>query len=109
MARRRIPSVRTLQSIPWLEKVGDATEIARAARKILLAWAEGHASRDVTLHDLNDLLGCFGVVSTERFSYLNTGDTYTPTILFYFPSASFRVTSWGDVVEADERRGFKYR
>lgn len=31
--------------------------------------------------------------------YLNTGDTYTPTLLFDHLRGSWRVCSWGDVVE----------
>ena len=32
--------------------------------------------------------------------YLNTGDTYAPTIVYY--KGRFRVTSWGDIVEQAE-------
>jgi hypothetical protein len=34
------------------------------------------------------------------FAYLNTGDTYAPTIIFDFNTDTWRVASWGDLVES---------
>lgn len=38
--------------------------------------------------------------------YVNTGDTYSPTILFW--EGTYRLTTWGDFVERMERRGVKF-
>ena len=35
-----------------------------------------------------------------RAAYCNTGDTYCTTILFDYRSGTFKLTSWGDFVEA---------
>ncbi len=67
---------------------------------------------DLILSALNELLGTFGVEAfNSRESrmlaiaeYLNTGDTYTPTIIFRHDSGSFRISSWGDFFEANEKR-----
>ena len=39
------------------------------------------------------------------FRYLNTGDTYTPTIVRY--NGHYYVTSWGDVVESLAQDGMR--
>lgn len=67
---------------------------------------------ELILSALNELLECHGVESiwSKRdelrpvAEYLNTGDTYAPTLLFFRPSTSFRVTSWGDFVETNQTR-----
>lgn len=38
------------------------------------------------------------------FDYVNLGDTYDPTLLYDYHASRFRVTSWGDLVDAWERR-----
>lgn len=122
-----VPSLATLRKIPWLNKLHHDPElVCRAVRRVMRGAAlDPHCYRqgDFRLHDaeavlaiLDPLLETFGVESAARrpgesptrFVYLNTGDTYTATLLFYVPTHSWRVTSWGDVVEADERRGVKY-
>jgi hypothetical protein len=35
-----------------------------------------------------------------RAVYVNTGDTYTPTVLYCYRTRSYRVQSWGDYLEA---------
>ena len=55
---------------------------------------------------LNAVAECHGVEyaraeeggRSESFEYLNTGDTYTPTII-RFDSGRYIVASWGDIVE----------
>ncbi len=67
---------------------------------------------DLILSALNELFGTFGVEAfNSRESrmhaiaeYLNVGDTYAPTILFRHDSGSFRISSWGDFFEANEKR-----
>jgi hypothetical protein len=36
--------------------------------------------------------------------YINTGDTYSATILFNRESSAFQLTTWGDFFERNERR-----
>ncbi len=67
---------------------------------------------ELILSALNELMGTFGVEAfNSRESrmhaiaeYLNTGDTYAPTILFRHDTGTFRITSWGDFFEANEKR-----
>jgi len=67
---------------------------------------------DLILSALNEAFETCGVEplwSTGNASwpvaeYLNTGDSYAPTILFLHETRAFRVSSWGDFVETNERR-----
>ena len=67
---------------------------------------------DLILSALNELMGTYGVEAfNSRESrmhavaeYLNTGDTYTPTILFRHDTGTFRISSWGNFFEANEKR-----
>lgn len=36
--------------------------------------------------------------------YVNTGDTYSPTLLCNIATGAWRISTWGDYVEAFERR-----
>jgi hypothetical protein len=40
------------------------------------------------------------VYGHDGLSYLNTGDTYTPTVIYDYKSGTWKITSWGDMVEA---------
>lgn len=123
----RVPSVQTIKAIGWLNKVGDPDEIARKVRKVLLAAVRAPENRALdgtikrraawdALVEVDKILETHGVEVLARESgaparhyYCNAGDTYTATILFSCVSGSFRVACWGDVVEAEERRGIKYK
>lgn len=50
--------------------------------------------------------GMYGDSSSQDFEYLNTGDTYAPTLLFR--GRRVWISSWGDEVEALERRGIRF-
>lgn len=64
------------------------------------------------LSAMDEAAGTFGVEAfNSRKSrmhaiaeYLNTGDTYSPTMLFRHDTGTFRLTSWGDFFEANEKR-----
>lgn len=63
----------------------------------------------------NQVAGTYGVeaifgsrVSWPDLEYLNTGDTYTLTLAYDRIRERFVVTSWGDWIEAAERRGRYY-
>lgn len=67
---------------------------------------------DLILSALNELLETHGVEALRGrgdqyqaiAEYLNTGDTYSPTLLFRHDTGTFRLTTWGDFVEANEKR-----
>lgn len=40
----------------------------------------------------------------QGVDYLNTGDTYMATVVYDAKSQQWRITSWGDIVEANEYR-----
>ncbi len=70
-------------------------------------------SQELKMSALNELLGCYGVEAIGdfnnyppvcHFEYLNTGDTYSATII-RFPGGRYVVSSWGDEVERLERKG----
>lgn len=53
---------------------------------------------------LNEVLGGFGIETTDNpknsddyIEYINVGDTYIPTILYY--NGKFIFSTWGDFVE----------
>lgn len=80
------------------------------------AWIDScyHEPRRIEriLSALNELLECHGVETfNSRKSrmhacaeYLNTGDTYSPTILFRHDTGTFRLTTWGDFFERNDSR-----
>ena len=105
-----VPSVQALvATLRWLDKVGDPETLAMAARGIM---RDAKSARDA-LERLDQLLGTHGVEYIaedpgamnpgEHFYYLNTGDTYTTTIVRH--NGRWKLTSWGDLVESLERRG----
>lgn len=121
----RYPSVKTL-----LQITGGDRKVALAVRKVLDErtpmldqWGRPiprHTSRmdEAKLEASNRLIdGMHGVEcrtfecskndfhDPHGFYYLNTGDTYAATLVLYRGSrgGSWRVTSWGDMVEAHER------
>lgn len=110
MQRKPLPSVRTLRAV-----FGDN---AKQARKVLemsflelcdtvhgaARVAECHhypTVSDVRMHVLDALAGTHGVESFDtragRCEYLNTGDTYTATLIRF--RGRYRVASWGDIAE----------
>lgn len=63
---------------------------------------------DVTMHALNDILGTHGVEALgdidmhdgPPFEYLNVGDPYVATVVWYRSSGRYYVRCYGDIVEA---------
>jgi hypothetical protein len=111
------------------EHMGCSLETAKKARAIMKgetritdnpdfpktnSWIEScyHKPRriELILSALNELLECHGVEAWNdgrdrmhaSVEYLNTGDTYSATILFRHDSSTFRLTTWGDFFEANE-------
>ena len=118
-----LPSVKTLErAFP-----GKGRELRRAleANRSELAAHPAGAARiaecynppktyDVRLHVLNAIAETWGVeyvshrednfYSPRGFDYLNTGDTYTATIIRYCETGRYRVSSWGAEVETYPNR-----
>lgn len=67
-----------------------------------------HATYVLKLEALNEVLDLHGVeyvpagrdAKSPAFEYLNTGDSYARTIVYFPDRQTWRVTSWGDIVEA---------
>ena len=116
----RLPSIRTLESaFPGHGRaLRRLLEDERAVREHPAAVARRQecyhppSLLDQRLHALNAEAETFGVEyiahrddgcrvgDQHGLEYLNTGDTYAPTIIFDHARGSWRVTSWGDIVEA---------
>ena len=67
---------------------------------------------ELKMHALNELLDCCGVECVHPeddfmyqdiwCEYLNTGDTYSTTIVFRHATGEFSLSCWGDELEAME-------
>jgi hypothetical protein len=89
----------------------DIDEDSGQALKVLeiLESDQGHYGK---LQDISDLLNLHGVEyiahkddtfnSSKGIDYVNTGDTYCPTICYENKEEFFFIASWGDIVEQNE-------
>jgi hypothetical protein len=107
-----LPSIKTLRQV-FGDKAREARAILEMNRAQLEALPAGAArvaecfhapsTADVRMHCLDALGESSGVESFgplrdgSRCTYLNTGDTYTPTLLR--ACGRYRVACWGDVAE----------
>jgi len=73
------------------------------------------SKKELIMEALNEVIGGYGVeVLRGRYvdsyhgdiqaAYINTGDTYSATILLDHETGDFHVTTWGDWFEANERK-----
>lgn len=134
----RLPSTKTLESLFPSNFAGEQRTKARQARRILeiadyydlkdfaesiglqLPQRAVHLDlREAQLEAISLCMEAHGVESlqlsgTSGFSrrdyacYINVGDTYATTLLRTL-NGSFRVTSYGDYVETQERRGIHFK
>jgi hypothetical protein len=116
----KAPSIKTLCESLHLDK--DKAKLIRALIKKeqktrdeslfpeTFKWVQACYNRpswvERVLSCFNELLESHGVEAIQgesfRFplmAYVNTGETYQPTLLFCYKSQTFRVQSWGDYVE----------
>ena len=100
----RIASIKTLAKFYPVET---AVKIRRAL--------EGPGSVRARLEAVDRIIGGYGIVCVGRFSeyppvehfrYVNTGDTYSTTIIYR--DGVFSVGCWGDMVGSLERRGVRF-
>ena len=112
---KRIPSVKTLRSV-FGERARDARRILEMTRSELEQHPVGaervrecyHAptTLDVRMTVLDSIAETHGVEGVqlrcgEWLTYLNAGDTYTATLLYW--RGSYRVGDWGSIVEREDR------
>lgn len=101
------PSVKTLVNRLGLE--------THQAKRVKASMDNLNHSVDRTMRIANDELGGHGIESIRDdewdnyycdigLLYVNMGDAYTDTLVYDTRSGRFRVTSWGDIVERNERR-----
>lgn len=109
--RFRSPSISAIESaFPGKGKEAKAIFAMRRSELETLPAGEArvrecyHAptTSDVRLHCLDALLETFGIEAFqtrngEWVEYLNTGDTYAPTIVRM--NGHYRIASWGDIAE----------
>jgi hypothetical protein len=107
----KTPSIKTLRQV-FDEKASIAKSILQMTRAQLVELPAGAArvaecyhppkTYDIRMHCLDALAGSYGVESFELKNgtycdYLNTGDTYSPTLVRV--NGFYRVASWGDIAE----------
>jgi len=80
-----------------------------ACRKALRLTRSMRNRPNRRLRAIDRLLGMHGVESVREkngklaFTYANSGDAYNCTVIL-FASGTFRVSSWGDIVERNTNR-----
>lgn len=99
---------------PTIEQLKACAKSARLRFKELRSFATHHVSfsAEEALEYAAELWGIdhFGVegfcddCGRHGITYLNMGDTYSTTILFYSESSTFRIGTWGDIVERHPAR-----
>lgn len=107
---RRVPSIRTIER---MLNVNDVQ--AKEIRRLMEAGTDGQLTPRGALREINRVMDLHGVESFQdaeswydTISYVNTGDSYEPTILHDTRTDLFYATSWGDYVESWERRGRQF-
>lgn len=113
----RLPSVKTIHAglDQHLVHEGRATagEVRAALERVY-----GKRAINEELQIISQMLGGHGVeaIRGDEFDsywgdtvavYVNMGDTYTTTVLFDVDKGKFEITSYGDWIEREERRGRK--
>lgn len=117
----RLPSIKTLARV--FENPREARRVLDMKHSELAKHPAGAARiaecmhapawRDVRLTVLNSIdPGLYGVESCETVNgeycdYLNTGDSYAPTVIFW--RGAYRVQSLGDFIETMERNSVKFK
>ena len=115
----RLPSIKTLRTI-FQDNAKEARRVLEftTANQCAEAYpcAQARIDECFTMPKLGDLkrtilntLGDFSGQESILFSseevayYLNAGDTYVPTLIYF--RGAYRVQSFGDLIETLERRG----
>ncbi len=114
---KKLPSVKTLERV-FDDRAQEARDILEGKKdpedyESVKEWVKQcfncPARLEMMLKALNEISESYGVeaVWSDKFSaicpsfvYLNTGDTYSQTLVYSYESNSFMVSTLGDVVEA---------
>lgn len=112
----RLPSVKTLTTVfedeakqarTILETENTTTISSPSVDYARKTAYNRHKKSFIKLLALSDLGGFYGVehiqVGQEYADYLNTGDTYIPTLIYW--RGGYRVQSIGDFTESMEKQG----
>ncbi len=97
----RVPSLKSLvDNFPQ----ADVTELERFRHLAKIG------KRDAALHKADSAIAGYGACTIRHPElgllalYVNTGDTYSATILWDSTRGAWRITTWGDWIETFERR-----
>lgn len=116
-----MPSIKTL-ALAFPDNAREARAVLKMNRDQLESHPVGAArvkecyhvpmNWDLRLHILNSVGSFHGVeliegTRGEWVEYLNAGDTYTPTIIYW--RGRYRVQSVGDFIETQERQGKRFK
>lgn len=100
-----------LHAIPHDALGDDYRSNPEAACRKALRLTRAMRNNSRRLQAIDRLLGNHGVEAVRThsgatgFTYSNTGDSYAATVIL-FASGTFRVSSWGDIVERDNGRRY---
>lgn len=119
--QKKLPSVATLARVFTDAKAArnilqmDYSELRKlpAAQARIAECMHPPKKYDVRMHCLNAIEpGLHGLEACEAANgefadYLNTGDTYAPTVIYW--RGAYRVQSLGDFIETLERNGVRFK
>ena len=100
-----------MRKAPSIEKLMQAFRITIDDAKLIRAALQNKKIK--LIHDKIEY-GFFGieyvtdVYGKVMFTYINTGDTYSATIVRRNGSNTYRISTWGDEVEALEKTGIQF-
>ena len=94
----------------------DSFRITSLEASLVMAYIDHCQSQSDTycaFAKINKLIDGYGVEYSQStkdssvalwIEYVNTGDTYSPTILYDYEKQHYYLTTWGDIVEKQPRR-----
>ena len=94
--------------------VSNGAEGVALLRFVLEYWRDQRISSREMLSRADTLLDGHGIVPLRSINgrahayYVNLGETYEPTVLLDTALNNVRLTSWGDYVEGQERKGNRF-
>ena len=100
-----------MRKAPSIQNLIQAFDISIDDAKFIRAALQ---NKKINLISGKNEYGFFGieyvtdVYGKVMFTYINTGDTYSPTIVRRSCSNTYRISTWGDEVEALEKTGVKF-
>lgn len=116
---------------PSVKKMESDLKLGHAEAVLLKALMDGRANSEKAAHELgitpkynsrvqnileiaNKLMNEFGVEYIAHredshrgafgLEYVNTGDTYKTTLIYNLESGRFLISSWGDIVERNQKK-----